>query len=224
MSSNILGENIKALQTNRPSRSVDNEFKFILFDEIDKKEEKITTSIDKKMKQFIDKSYKTAIYHIVNDTDHKVLINKKKMIIKGREANPAEKISEKKGTMQFILEEINKKYNKNFTTFNDFIKYCEKLQPNDELKKINLYSHQKYKQLDNLIESCIDLLIEEIKKSTEDETYYKDFRNAYLHKINENPSKYVSIYNEYIRDNQIDVKTFGNSNSGVHSDVSIRIW
>ena len=202
-------------QQRRPQQSAlteRDEFHFRMFKKIDEKEKeiidnggknhsdvvkeavelinKIQKSVDQEMKQSIDRLYKTAIFRIVDDTNYALLKNKKKSI-------------QIKGTKQLILDAINKKYNTAFKSFNEFIEYCAGLPETDELKKINLYNKAKYNLLDYLIESCVDLLIDEIKKSTEDEIAYREFRHIYLHNINEYPSKYVSLYNKYIRENKV---------------------
>lgn len=55
---------------------------------------------------------------------------------------------------------------------------------------------------------CVDLLIEEIEESTRDETAFREFRDVYLYEIDKNAQRYVSIYNEYIRKNGINVQAF----------------
>ena len=92
-----------APQNNRPPLSARDEFKFRMYSLIDENEEKIQTSINKKMKQTIDRLYKTAIYHIVNDTDYDVLSKKKSDEINGRKATSER--GGKKGTKELILEE-----------------------------------------------------------------------------------------------------------------------
>ena len=79
---------------------------------------------------------------------------------------------------------------------------------NKWIKKINIYDYEKYQRLNNLIKLCVnDLLITEIEKSTRDETEYEEFRNVYyLHDIDKNAQRYVSIYEEYIRNIGIDIK------------------
>ena len=217
-SNNSKPKNQAKTSQERPARSARDEFKFKMFNLIDSKSAKIEIDIDEEMKQTIDRLYKTAIFHIVNDTDYAVLSKKKSIEINGRKANSNKRISAKKGTKELILDAINKKYNINFKSFKEFIEYCESLPEVDELKKVNsynyrlkkvnLYNREKYKQVDDLITLCVDLLIEEIEESTRDETSFREFRDDYLHNINENPRKYVDLYDEYIRENRINVQAF----------------
>lgn len=51
-----------------------------MFALIDSNSANIETDIDEEMKQTIDRLYKTAIFHIVNDTDYAVLSKKKKVL------------------------------------------------------------------------------------------------------------------------------------------------
>ena len=207
-SSNSKPSPARAERPARPALSARDEFKFKMFNLIDSKSAKIETDIDEEMKQTIDRLYKTAIFHIVNDTDYAVLSKKKSIEINGRKANSNKGITAKRGTKEFILDAINVKYKTEFKSFDEFIKHCAGLPKENELKKVNLYNYEKYKQVDDLITLCVDLLIEEIEESTLDETAFREFRDDYLYNIDKNAQRYVSIYDEYIRKKGIDVKNF----------------